>query len=32
MEVLSKLNPATYGVDAIREIFLGPARPRRVSE
>ena len=24
MEVLSKLNPATYGVDAIRQIFLGP--------
>jgi ABC-2 type transport system permease protein len=23
MEVLSKVNPATYGVDAIRQIFLG---------
>lgn len=24
MEVLSKVNPVTYGVDAIRQIFLGP--------
>jgi ABC-2 type transport system permease protein len=24
MEVLSKANPVTYGVDAIRQIFLGP--------
>ena len=23
MQVLSKLNPATYGVDAIRQVFLG---------
>jgi ABC-2 type transport system permease protein len=23
MELLSKVNPATYGVDAIRQIFLG---------
>jgi ABC-2 type transport system permease protein len=23
MEVLSKINPVTYGVDAIRQIFLG---------
>jgi ABC-2 type transport system permease protein len=26
MEVISKLNPLTYGVDAIRQIFLGSAR------
>jgi ABC-2 type transport system permease protein len=25
MEVLSKVNPVTYGVDAIRQIFLGSA-------
>jgi ABC-2 type transport system permease protein len=25
MEVLSKINPVTYGVDAIRQIFLGAA-------
>ncbi len=25
LEVLAKLNPLTYGVDAIRQIFLGPA-------
>ena len=24
MEIISKLNPVTYGVDAIRQIFLGP--------
>jgi ABC-2 type transport system permease protein len=24
LEVLSKLNPLTYGVDAIRQVFLGP--------
>ena len=24
LEVISKLNPLTYGVDAIRQIFLGP--------
>lgn len=24
MEVISKINPLTYGVDAIRQIFLGP--------
>lgn len=24
MQVLSKINPATYGVDAIRQVFLGP--------
>jgi ABC-2 type transport system permease protein len=23
LEVLSKLNPVTYGVDAIRQVFLG---------
>ena len=23
MQVLSKVNPATYGVDAIRQVFLG---------
>jgi ABC-2 type transport system permease protein len=26
MEVISKLNPLTYGVDAIRQIFLGSAQ------
>jgi ABC-2 type transport system permease protein len=26
MEILSKVNPVTYGVDAIRQIFLG-SRP-----
>jgi len=26
MEVISKVNPLTYGVDAIRQIFLGSAR------
>jgi ABC-2 type transport system permease protein len=25
MEILSKINPVTYSVDAIRQIFLGPA-------
>jgi ABC-2 type transport system permease protein len=25
VEVISKLNPLTYGVDAIRQIFLGEA-------
>jgi ABC-2 type transport system permease protein len=25
MEVLSKINPVTYGVDAIRQVFLGSA-------
>jgi ABC-2 type transport system permease protein len=25
MEVLSKVNPVTYGVDAIRQVFLGAA-------
>ena len=24
MEVLSKINPVTYGVDALRQVFLGP--------
>ena len=24
LAVISKLNPLTYGVDAIRQIFLGP--------
>ena len=24
MEVLSKVNPVTYGVDAVRQVFLGP--------
>ena len=24
MEVLSKVNPETYGVDAVRQVFLGP--------
>jgi len=24
LEVLSKLNPVTYGIDAIRQVFLGP--------
>jgi ABC-2 type transport system permease protein len=24
LEVISKLNPLTYGVDAIRQVFLGP--------
>ena len=24
LEVVSKLNPLTYGVDAIRQVFLGP--------
>ncbi len=26
MEIISKVNPLTYGVDAIRQIFLGTAR------
>jgi ABC-2 type transport system permease protein len=25
MEIISKINPVTYGVDAIRQIFLGPS-------
>jgi hypothetical protein len=29
MQVLSKLNPATYGVDAIRQVFLGSGPGRR---
>ena len=24
MEVISKVNPLTYGVDAVRQVFLGP--------
>ena len=24
LEVIAKLNPVTYGVDAIRQVFLGP--------
>ena len=27
LEVISKLNPLTYGVDAIRQVFLGSASP-----
>jgi ABC-2 type transport system permease protein len=26
MAIISKLNPVTYGVDAIRQIFLGPSQ------
>lgn len=26
MDPLSKINPATYGVDAIRHVVLGPGR------
>ena len=31
LQVLSKVNPLTYGVDAIRQIFLGPSAPLGVS-
>jgi ABC-2 type transport system permease protein len=27
LQLLSKANPMTYGVDAIRQVFLGPAAP-----